>query len=133
MKEGLKDSIVNLREKFLLVEKDKPAYLMKIKTGEKGLSDMSTSPSLNLILKGEKEKSQPYTLKSSDNQRKLFKENQTDEFVIPSKYYIGPIKTLQLSSNDPVEKWFIDNIIIRDVAQGKARLLILFSSKKLEV
>jgi hypothetical protein len=92
---------------------------MKIKTGEKGLSNMSTIPPITMVLKGEKGKSEPYALKSSDNKRKLFQENQTDEFIIPSKYYIGAIKTLQLSSNDQLDKWFIENIIMRDIAQGK--------------
>ncbi len=92
---------------------------MKIKTGEKGLSNMSTIPPINMVLKGEKGKSEPYTLKSSDSKRKLFQENQTDEFIIPSKYYIGAIKTLQLSSNGQFDKWFIENIIMRDIAQGK--------------
>ncbi len=92
---------------------------MKIKTGEKGLSNMSTLPPINLILKGEKGKSEPYPLKLIDNKRKLFQENQTDEFLIPSKYYIGPIKNLQLSSNGQLDKWFIENIIIRDITQGK--------------
>jgi hypothetical protein len=98
---------------------------MKIKTGEKGLTNMSTIPSINLILKGEKNKSEVYTLKSLDNQRKLFQENQTDEFIIPSKYYIGSIKSLQLSSNNQLDKWFIENIIMRDIDQGKVRSLFL--------
>jgi hypothetical protein len=100
---------------------------MKIKTGEKGLS---TIPSINLTLKGEKDKSEAYTLKSLDNQRKLFQENQTDEFIIPSKYYIGPIKSLQLSSNNQLDKWFIENIIMRDIDQGKVYLHFLFFSSR---
>jgi len=99
---------------------------MKIKTGEKGLSNISTLPPINMILKGEKGKSEPYTLKSIDNKKKLFQENQTDEFLIPSKYYIGPIKTLQLSSNSQLDKWFIENIIIRDITQGKVYIYIHF-------
>jgi hypothetical protein len=112
---------------FLFLEKDKPGYLMKIKTGEKGLS---TLPPINMILKGEKGKSEPYTLKSIDNKKKLFQENQIDEFLIPSKYYIGPIKTLQLSSNGQLDKWFIENIIIRDILQGKVYSFSFRSNRK---
>jgi len=114
-----------------LLEKEKPGYLMKLKTGEKGLSTMSTLPPINIILKGEQGKSEPYTLKSVDNKRKLFQENQTDEFLIPSQYYIGSIKSLQLSSNDQLDKWFIDNIIIRDITQGK--VYIHFPFRKIEI
>lgn len=100
---------------------------MKIKTGEKGLS---TFPLINIILSGDQGKSDPYVLQSNDNKNKPFQENQTDEFLIPSKYYIGPIKTLQLSSNDQVDKWFIENIIIRDITQGKVDTYS-FSFKKI--
>ena len=101
---------------------------MKIKTGEKGLANSSTTPSITLTLKGEKNQSEPYTLKSLDNQRKLFQENQTDEFIIPSKYYVGPIKNLQLSLNNPLDKWFIENIVMRDIAQGKVHAHLLYST-----
>ncbi|CAF4308640.1 unnamed protein product, partial [Adineta steineri] len=67
----------------------------------------------------EKGKSEPYILKSLDNKRKLFQNNQTDEFLLPSKYYVGPIKTLQISSNGEIEPWFIETIIIRDIAHGQ--------------
>jgi hypothetical protein len=117
--------------KIGFLEKEKPGYLMKIKTGEKGLSTMSTLPPINLILKGEKGKSDPYTLKPSDNKRKLFRENQTDEFILPSKYYIGPVKALQLLSNDQIDKWFIETIIIRDISQGQVHFLSFSSNKKL--
>lgn len=46
---------------------------MKIKTGEKGLSNMSTIPPINMILKGEKGKSEPYTLKPIDSKKNYFK------------------------------------------------------------
>ncbi|CAF3483834.1 unnamed protein product [Rotaria sordida] len=100
-------------------EKEKPGYLIKLKTGEKGLSNMSTLPSINIILKGDKGKSEPYTLKSLDNKRILFQENQTDEFLLSSKYYVGPIKSLQLLPNGEIDKWFIETIIIRDITQGQ--------------
>ncbi|CAF2515834.1 unnamed protein product [Rotaria sp. Silwood2] len=100
-------------------EKEKPGYLIKLKTGEKGLSNMSTLPPINIILKGEKGKSEPYTLKSLDNKKILFQENQTDEFILSSKYYVGPIKSLQLSPNGEIDKWFIETIIIRDITQGQ--------------
>lgn len=92
---------------------------MKIKTGEKGLSNSSTTPSIKVLLNGDKTKNEPYTLKPLDMKRKLFQENQTDEFVIPSKYYVGPIKNLELSSDNPMDPLFIENIIVRDIAQGK--------------
>jgi len=94
---------------------------MKIKTGEKGLSNNSTSPSIKVLLNGDKNKTESYILKPSDTKRKPFQENQTDEFVIPSKNYVGPIKNLQLSSDDQTDPWFIENIIMRDIAQGKVR------------
>ncbi|CAF3598448.1 unnamed protein product [Adineta steineri] len=99
---------------------DKPSYLLKLKTGDKGLSDSSTtSSSINIILRGEKGKSEPYILKSLDNKRNLFQNNQTDEFLLPSKYYVGPVKTLQISSNGEIQPWFIETIIIRDIAHGQ--------------
>ena len=103
---------------------------MKIKTGDKGLSTMSILPPINLILKGEKEKSDPYTLKSLDDKRKLFRENQTDEFILSSKYYVGPIKALQLSSKDQIDKWFIETIIIRDIAQEQVKFFYLSFNEK---
>jgi len=123
--------VYNLQNKnsvdfVVLLEKDKPGYLLKLQTGDKGLSNMSTLPSINIILKGEKGKSEPYVFKSSDNKRKLFQENQTDEFLLSSKYYVGPIKTLQLSANDQIDKWFIETIIIRDIIQGQVYCQIYF-------
>jgi hypothetical protein len=87
---------------------------------------MSTLPSINIILKGEKGKSEPYVFKSLDNKRKLFQENQIDEFLLSSKYYVGPIKTLQLSANDQIDKWFIETIIIRDIIQGQVYCQMYF-------
>jgi hypothetical protein len=113
-----------------LITKEKPSYLLKLKTGEKGLS---TIPSMNLILKGEKGKSDVYTLKSSDNKRKLFQENQTDEFLLPSKYYVGPIKALQLKTNDQIDKWFIETIIIRDISKGQVYFRLFFRFKFVDV
>jgi hypothetical protein len=110
----------------VLLEKDKPGYLLKLQTGDKGLSNMSTLPSINIILKGEKGKSEPYVFKSLDNKRKLFQENQIDEFLLSSKYYVGPIKTLQLSANDQIDKWFIETIIIRDIIQGQVYCQMYF-------
>ena len=107
---------------YLVIEKEKPGYLMKIKTGDKGLSNISTLPSINLILNGAKGKSEPYVLKSLENKRKLFQGNQTDEFLLSSKYYVGPIKNLQLSSNDRIDQWFIETIIVRDMIQGQVYL-----------
>ena len=109
-------------------DKDKPAYIMRIKTGEKGLSNQSAAPSMNVIFQGEKGKSEAYPLKSANNQRTLFQANQTDEFVIPSKYHVGPIKNLQMSSTAPLDPLFIDNIVVRDVAQGKVSLPMIFST-----
>ena len=112
----------NTKEK----DKDKPGYIMRIKTGEKGLSNQSTLPSIHAIFQGEKGKSDAYILKQSDNQRKLFQTNQTDEFIIPSKYNIGSIKNLEMSSDGPLDQWFIENIVIRDIAQGKVSIEIIF-------
>lgn len=113
---------MNTKEK----DKDKPGYIMRIKTGEKGLSTESTLPSITTIFQGEKGKSDAYVLKQLENQRKLFQANQTDEFVIPSKHYIGSIKTLDMSSDAPINQWFIENIIIRDIAQGKVSIVKSF-------
>ncbi|CAF4620540.1 unnamed protein product [Rotaria sp. Silwood1] len=107
-------------------EKEKPRYLIKLKTGEKGLSNMSTLPPINIILKGEKGTSEPYTLKSLDNKRILFQENQTDEFLLSSKYYVGPIKSLQLSATGEIDKWFIETIIIRDITQGQDYIFSIY-------
>ncbi|CAF4848996.1 unnamed protein product, partial [Rotaria sp. Silwood1] len=107
-------------------EKEKPGYLIKLKTGEKGLSNMSTLPPINIILKGEKGTSEPYTLKSLDNKRILFQENQTDEFLLSSKYYVGPIKSLQLSATGEIDKWFIETIIIRDITQGQDYIFSIY-------
>lgn len=91
---------------------------MKIKTGESGLAN---APSIKLILQGEKGKSNPYPIQSSDKKRTLFRENQTDELTIPPEYYVGPVKALQLSTDGPIEPWFLETIIIRDIAQGQVR------------
>ena len=101
---------------------------MRIKTGEKGLLNQSALPSLNVIFQDEKGKSEAYPLKSSNNQRALFQPNQTDEFVISSKYHVGPIKNLQIFSTTPLDPWFIDNIVVRDVAQGKVSIPMIFST-----
>ncbi|CAF4483536.1 unnamed protein product [Rotaria socialis] len=119
-------------------EKEKPGYLLKLKTGEKGLSNMSTLPSINIILRGEKRKSEPYKLTPLDDKRILFQDNHTDEFLLSSKYYVGPIKTLEISSSDEIDQWFIETIIIRDIIQEQGpdraiKLLIQGNKGKHEV
>ena len=92
---------------------------MKIKTGEKGLAGAAHLPVINLILQGEKNKSDPYTLSTSNKKRTPFRENQTDEFVIPSEYHVGPIKSLKLTAENANEPWFIENLIVRDMQNGQ--------------
>ncbi|UJR28700.1 hypothetical protein I4U23_009929 [Adineta vaga] len=106
-------------EKSRKEDKDKPSYFLKIKTGDKGLGNMSKLPSITISLKGERGKSEPYTLKSLDDKRKLFRDNQIDEFVLSSKYYVGSLQALKLATNDSIDKWFIETIIIRDIKQGQ--------------
>ena len=102
-------------------EKTKPSYLVKIKTGEKGLDPTATPPAINLVLQGEKNKSNPYTLPTSDKNRNSFRSNQTDEFVIPSEYHVGSIKSLTLTADNTNEPLFIENIIVRDIRNGQVR------------
>ncbi|CAF5063176.1 unnamed protein product, partial [Rotaria magnacalcarata] len=59
----------------------------------------------------------PYKLTPFDDKRILFQDNHTDEFLLSSKYYVGPIKTLEISSSDEIDQWFIETIIIRDIIQ----------------
>ena len=80
---------------------------------------MSVLPPINIILTSENGKSEPYTFKSLDNNRILFQENQIDEFLLSSNYYVGPIKSLELRSEEQITKWFIETIIIRDITQGQ--------------
>lgn len=115
---------------FTFQDQEKPGYLLKLKTGEKGLSNVSTASSISIILKGEKGKSEAYKLTSADDKKILFRENETDEFLLSSKYYVGPIKTLQISSNGEINKWFIETAIIRDITQGQVcfRLIIFYNN-----
>ena len=68
-------------------------------------------------LKGEHGKSDAFTLNPSDNKRKLFRENHTDEFVLPSTFYVGSLQSLKLSTNERIDEWFVETIIIRDMKQ----------------
>ncbi|CAF1168462.1 unnamed protein product [Adineta ricciae] len=98
-------------------KEDKPSYFLKLKTGDKGLANMSKIPAIMISLKGEHGKSDAFTLNSSDNKRKLFRENHTDEFVLPSTFYVGSLQSLKLSTNEHINEWFVETIIIRDMKQ----------------
>ena len=84
---------------------------------------MATQPSIRLTLKGDQGKSAPYTFSSPDNKRPLFRENQADEFVLPSKYYVGPIRNISVSTEGPIDKWFVETVSIRDIKTGQVQRL----------
>ena len=88
---------------------------------------MATPPSIRLTLKGDQGKSAPYTFSSSDSKRQLFRENQADDFVLPSKFYVGAIRNISLSSDDPIDKWFVESMSIRDIKTGQVQRLSVFT------
>lgn len=111
-------------------DKTKPSYLLKIKTGEKGLAETATRPAVSLVFQNEKNKSNPHILQTSDKKRTYFRENQTDEFVIPSEFHVEPMKSLTLNVENLTEPWFIENLIVRDIQNGQV-CCFFFSIKKM--
>lgn len=100
----------------------KASYLLKIKTGEKGLSDTKNVPTISVVLQGDKNKSNPYNLQPTDKKRILFRENQTDEFLIPPEYHVGSVKSVTLTTNTSTDPWFVENMIVRDIERGQVTI-----------